>query len=197
MKPQTEKIFHHTFYTRFGPVVLLWARSGDHVKVSRLWLSTSEMPAGENLKRIVPFSKALSCHDVDRLAGLIKAFLMGDDVSFSLEMVRLDLCSEFQRRVLIAENSIPRGSVSTYQRIAVYLGKPKAARAVGKALAGNPFPLIIPCHRAIRSDGNLGGYQGGLEMKRALLKQEGIEFSKAGKMVTNTSYYGAFSCTLG
>ena len=84
MKPQTEKIFHHTFSTRFGPVVLLWARSGDHVKVSRLWLSTCEMPAGENLKRIVPFSKALSCHDVDRLAGLIKAFLMGDDVSFSL-----------------------------------------------------------------------------------------------------------------
>jgi len=54
------------------------------------------------------------------------------------------------------------------------LGKPNAARAVGAALAANPFPLIIPCHRVIRADGSLGGYQGGLKMKQALLRIEGV-----------------------
>lgn len=86
----------------------------------------------------------------------------------------LDCCSKFQQKVLRATSAIPRGKVSTYQCIAKQIGKPKAARAVGRALANNPFPLIIPCHRVIRSDGSLGGYQGGLKMKRALLKKEGV-----------------------
>jgi methylated-DNA-[protein]-cysteine S-methyltransferase len=62
--------------------------------------------------------------------------------------------------------------VSTYQRIAGHLGSPQAARAVGTTLAHNPFPIIVPCHRAIRTDGTLGGFQGGMEMKRALLERD-------------------------
>jgi len=89
-------------------------------------------------------------------------------------MPRIDHCSKFQQKVLRAASAIPRGKISTYQRIAKQIGKPKAVRAVGRALANNPFPLIIPCHRVIRSDGSLGGYQGGLKMKRALLKKEGV-----------------------
>ena len=89
-------------------------------------------------------------------------------------MLRLDCCSKFQQKVLRAVSGIPRGKVSTYQLIAKQIGKPKAARAVGRALANNPFPLIIPCHRVICSNGSLGGYQGGLKMKLTLLKKEGI-----------------------
>jgi methylated-DNA-[protein]-cysteine S-methyltransferase len=63
------------------------------------------------------------------------------------------------------------------------------ARAVGSALAGNPFPIAIPCHRAIRSDYKLGGYQGGVEMKGALLKNEGFKISKSGKVITDRFYY--------
>ncbi len=63
------------------------------------------------------------------------------------------------------------------------------ARVVGNALARNPFPIIIPCHRAIKSNGALGGFQGGIKMKRALLELEGIEFSERGMVVTKRIYY--------
>ncbi|MEE9618423.1 MAG: MGMT family protein [Anaerolineae bacterium] len=101
----------------------------------------------------------------------------------------LERCSEFQRRVLLAEHRIPRGWVSTYGRIAIRVGVPGGARAVGGALARNPFPIIIPCHRAIRSDGQLGGFQGGLRMKQSLLELEGIEVAQTGKVLTDRLYY--------
>ena len=91
--------------------------------------------------------------------------------------------------MLQAEHGIPRGTVSTYQRIARHLGNAHGARAVGTALAHNPFPIIIPCHRAIRSDRTLGGYQGGLRMKRALLEMEGIPFNDRGRIMTEELYY--------
>ncbi|MCK4795669.1 MAG: MGMT family protein, partial [Desulfobacteraceae bacterium] len=78
---------------------------------------------------------------------------------------------------------------STYQRIATHLGSPNGARAVGNALATNPFPIIIPCHRAIRSDRSLGGYQGGLDMKRILLEMEGIDFDDTGRAATEDFFY--------
>ncbi len=90
---------------------------------------------------------------------------------------------------MLAEHGIPRGWVSTYGRIAARLGVPGGARAVGNALAKNLFPIVIPCHRAVRSGGKLGGYQGGLEMKRALLKMEGVGFTPSGKVALEKVYY--------
>jgi len=83
--------------------------------------------------------------------------------------------SEFQQKVWIACAAIPEGEVRTYSWIARKIGKPKAVRAVGRALGQNPFSPIIPCHRVIKSDGTLGGYSGlgGLRTKKALLKKEG------------------------
>ena len=81
------------------------------------------------------------------------------------------------------------GSLSTYGRIARELGVVGGGRAVGNALAANPFPLLIPCHRAVRSTGALGGYQGGLEMKKALLEMEGVVFSSPIKVSLNKVYY--------
>jgi methylated-DNA-[protein]-cysteine S-methyltransferase len=89
----------------------------------------------------------------------------------------------------LAEYRIPRGWISTYGRIARHLGTPGGARAVGGALARNPFPIIIPCHRAIGANSELGGFRGGLEMKRALLELEGVEFSQTGKVLTDRIYY--------
>lgn len=89
--------------------------------------------------------------------------------------VDLALVGPFERRVLEQLRQIPRGQVRTYREIASALGHPSASRAVGNACAKNPVPLIIPCHRVVRSDGGLGGYslRGGPALKRELLKEEG------------------------
>jgi methylated-DNA-[protein]-cysteine S-methyltransferase len=119
-------------------------------------------------------------------------FLAGEKVEFEqrhIDLLALETCSGFQRRVLLAEYGIPRGLVSTYGRIAKHLGVPGGARAVGNGLGSNPFPIVIPCHRAVRADGGLGGFRGGVEMKRALLTMEGIEISRAGKVLTDRFYY--------
>ena len=97
--------------------------------------------------------------------------------------------ADFQQQVLKAEHRIPRGYVSTYGRIARHLGVPGGARAVGNALAKNPFPIVVPCHRALRSDGSIGGFQGGLAMKRQLLAWEGARFSPAGKVLMDRTWY--------
>jgi methylated-DNA-[protein]-cysteine S-methyltransferase len=123
------------------------------------------------------------------LGERIRSFLSGEPVKFELDVVALEICSTFQRRVLVAEYKIPRGWVSTYGRISKNLRIVKGARAVGRALSRNPFPVIIPCHRAIRSNGELGGFQGGLRMKRTLLEYEGVSISNEGKVLTNRIYY--------
>jgi methylated-DNA-[protein]-cysteine S-methyltransferase len=110
------------------------------------------------------------------LAHSIGLIVKGKPVSFDFDMFDFGSCSEFQRKVLMAEYAIPLGKVSTYGRIANHIGYPEAARAVGTALAKNPFPLVIPCHRAVRADGNIGEYQGGIEMRRTLLQREGVKF---------------------
>jgi methylated-DNA-[protein]-cysteine S-methyltransferase len=80
----------------------------------------------------------------------------------------------FQRAVLEATATVPFGHVDTYAGIARKIGKPGATRAVGNALGRNPIPVIVPCHRVIRSDSTLGGYTGGLGIKQRLLSLEGV-----------------------
>ena len=81
----------------------------------------------------------------------------------------------FQQKVWCELKKIPRGEVRTYKDIATNIGKPNAARAVANACASNPNPIVVPCHRVIRSDGGLGGYSGpgGIKQKRKLLENEG------------------------
>ncbi len=93
------------------------------------------------------------------------------DNKFSLNMDRLPL---FTRKVLLLTFKIPRGYVATYGGIAEALGDKSAARAVGNVEAANPFSPIVPCHRVVASNLGLGGYGGGLDVKRALLKREGV-----------------------
>ncbi|HJL82105.1 MAG: MGMT family protein [Candidatus Poseidoniia archaeon] len=82
--------------------------------------------------------------------------------------------TDFQKMVWAELKKIPFGEIRTYKEIAVAIGKPKAARAVANACGKNPYPIIIPCHRVVRSDGTIGGYtgDGGVEKKRQLLRQE-------------------------
>jgi len=170
--------------TPFGPVVVLWSADRTGLpRVLRVLVSAPGAPADRKASELFPGARSASCPEIDGLCSGLDAFLRGQDVTFPLAVARLDLCSPFQQVVLRAEHAIPRGSVSTYRLIAGHLGRPGAARAVGTALATNPFPLIVPCHRAVRTDRSLGGYQGGLGMKRSLLEAEGARFDGRGRLI--------------
>lgn len=80
--------------------------------------------------------------------------------------------SAFQQRVWMELRKIPAGTTMSYRELAARIGSPKAVRAVATACAANPVAVVVPCHRVVRSDGNLAGYRWGLERKRALLERE-------------------------
>jgi len=82
-------------------------------------------------------------------------------------------CTDFQKRIYEIVRGIPRGSSMTYGQVAALAGQPGAARAVGRAMAANPFAILIPCHRVVARD-SLGGYAYGREIKERLLRLEGL-----------------------
>lgn len=117
-------------------------------------------------KNVIENPKAL-----DNVINQLKKYFTGKLKKFSLP---LDLqSSPFYKKVLMAVKNIPYGKTASYKQIANRIDNPKAARAVGNANANNPIPIIIPCHRVVASDWSLGGYGGGLTMKRWLLELEG------------------------
>lgn len=87
--------------------------------------------------------------------------------------------SKFEIKVLAKVKKIPRGKIRTYKEIAIATGRPKAARAVGNALNKNPWAPKVPCHRVVKSNGEIGGYARGAKKKIALLKKEGIKIKRS------------------
>jgi methylated-DNA-[protein]-cysteine S-methyltransferase len=102
-------------------------------------------------------------------------YLAGKRAAFDLP-IDMRFLTDFQGTVLRAVMKVPRGEVITYGALARMIGRPKAARAVGRALGSNPIPIVIPCHRVLASDGSLGGYsgRGGVRTKADLLRLEGV-----------------------
>jgi len=174
--------------SKFGDIALVWTDDPE-IKIKRIFLPVRFQTTDSLAERSFPGVRRAGIDEVVGLAEEIQSFLAGEDIKFDLDMIDIRACPTFQQQVLKAENMIPRGWISTYGRIAWALGKPKNSRAVGNALAKNPFPIVIPCHRAIRSDGSLGGFQGGIVMKQALLEREGIEFSLPGVVKMTRIYY--------
>jgi methylated-DNA-[protein]-cysteine S-methyltransferase len=111
---------------------------------------------------------------VQRVTNQLLEYFARDRTKFDLP-IDLSVVTPFQRDVLAIACRIAPGRVWTYHRVAEAMGRPKSSRPVGQALARNPVPIIIPCHRVIASDGTLGGYSGGsgLKAKRWLLRLEG------------------------
>jgi O-6-methylguanine DNA methyltransferase len=99
-------------------------------------------------------------------------YFSGSRATFELP-VDLAGLTPFTRQVLDAATAVPFGALVTYRDIATAIGKPSASRAVGNALGRNPVPVIVPCHRIVRSDRSIGGYTGGLDIKHRLLALEG------------------------
>lgn len=112
-----------------------------------------------------------SAKEIEAYREAVRAFLQGSEES--LARLPLDVRGTvFQHRVWEALRRIPRGETRTYQQLAAEIGAPAAVRAVGSACGANPVALAVPCHRALRADGGLGGYAWGLARKKKLLELE-------------------------
>ncbi len=106
------------------------------------------------------------------LRGELSDYFEGEPVAFTQ---KLDLRgTDFQKAVWRELMNIPYGNVRSYKWLAAKVGKPGAARAAGNALGANMIPILVPCHRIIESSGGLGGFGGGIELKKRLLELEGI-----------------------
>ena len=109
--------------------------------------------------------------ELNGLADRLRRYGRGEAVAFP-DSLDFDGVSPFLRAVWQATRDIPRGQTCSYGELAARVGRPGAARAVGQAMAHNPWPIVVPCHRVVASDGGLGGYGGGLDMKKRLLSLE-------------------------
>lgn len=111
----------------------------------------------------------------------LAVYFESGDLEWDLQSLDWKNCTSFQRDILIACYQIPKGETWTYGQLAEQVGSPKAARAVGGVMARNRWPLIIPCHRVVGSNGKLVGYsgEGGLDTKRRLLDFEAQFASQA------------------
>lgn len=101
----------------------------------------------------------------------LKSYFAGHKADFP-DKLDLSGATTFRREVWEITRLIPYGETRSYAWVAMQIRKPKAVRAVGQALGRNPLPIIVPCHRVLASNGGLGGFSGGLEMKRFLLRLE-------------------------
>jgi len=106
------------------------------------------------------------------LARMVIASLNGVQTQPPWDILSREGITALQQAVYVQTAAIPYGTVATYREIAERIGRPRACRFVGSALAKNPFPILIPCHRVIRSDNKLGGFGGGLALKRRLIDFE-------------------------
>ncbi len=177
--------------SRFGNLAFVWQQTEKGPKAHRVFLSKEETTAEELFRNNFPGARPLSCPAIDELNTRIQNFLKSELIKFEIDIVVLEKCSDNQKKVLLADYEIPRGWVSTYGKIAKHLrmNYPRGAQNVGAALKENPFPIIFPCHRVIKSNDDIGDYQGGREMKRSLLEMEGVEFLPDGKVRMNKVYY--------
>jgi methylated-DNA-[protein]-cysteine S-methyltransferase len=110
---------------------------------------------------------------LDTARGQLEEYFAAERHQFELE-TDISRLPQFQQRALTALARVPFGEVTTYGTLAVQIGHPRAARAVGGAMNRNPIPIVLPCHRVVGSNGSLVGYGGGLARKRALLELEGL-----------------------
>jgi methylated-DNA-[protein]-cysteine S-methyltransferase len=163
----TRKLNYIIFNTSMGWVGILASAKG-------LLVTTLPQCSAQEAHRLLGDSaiQAIwSPHLFDDLAERLRIYFSGHKVTFP-DKLDLSAATAFQREVWEATKLILYGETKSYAWVAKQIKRPRAARAVGQALSRNPLPIIIPCHRVIASDGRLGGFTGGLEMKRELLSLE-------------------------
>ncbi len=115
------------------------------------------------------------CHAVEEFQRFLDSYFKEESYDFNLDNLNMDKCRPFQRNVLKSQLRTPFGKTNYYKDIAIDIGNPRASRAVGNALRNNPFPIVVPCHRTIRSNNEIGGFAGDVRnyYKKILLLHEG------------------------
>jgi methylated-DNA-[protein]-cysteine S-methyltransferase len=148
-----------TFDTTWGPCLIGWTPDG----VCQFRLPPQPVRAGEEPPAFVRTA-----------IGLVTDYFRGQAVDFSCVPLDFDGVSSFRRHVYEALREVPRGRVVDYGELASAAGAAGAARAVGQAMARNPLPLFVPCHRVVAASGHIGGFSapGGTTTKRRLLELE-------------------------
>jgi len=157
--------------TPIGQIWIAWSQQGlVAVEIGRLRDQFTE-----RLKMMGFNHFRFDSQDSSAATGQIRQYLEGRRTNFDLA-IDWSMITRFQRQVFEVVLAVPFGEVITYGEIAHRLGKPEAARAVGRAVATNPLPIVIPCHRVIGADGKLHGYRApkGIETKAWLLTLEGV-----------------------
>jgi len=165
MSTTTSTTLHTTVDSPIGPLLLL----ADDAAGERGALRGLYMQAGPRPKRIDPRWRAAP-EAFDDVRVQLGEYFAGTRAAFDLPLAPAG--SPFQLAVWEQLRAIPYGETRTYGELAVRLGQPTAARAVGLANGDNPISVIVPCHRVIGADGSLTGFGGGLERKRILLDLE-------------------------
>lgn len=174
--------FYQLIPSAIGKIGIVWVQKNAAPLIIDILLPQKDIPVIEPINKNYPGALAQSHKNLKKLCLQIQHFLEGSPVNFSLKFIDMTQCYDFQKKVLLETLQIPRGKVISYGRLADRILAPRAARAVGSALAKNPFPLIIPCHRVIKSTGYLGNFGGGPEMKKFLLQMEGVPSNTRGKI---------------
>jgi len=174
---------HYRLVSSFvGDVGVVWRSEGGVPSLIHVLLPSPGRPTAASTKEYYPDAVEAPDEDPGRFCERIQAALEGTRTDVFPDNAALDRCPAFQRRVLRETVRIPRGRVTSYGELATAIHAPGAARAVGTALARNPFPLLIPCHRVVRAGGAIGRFGGGGEMKKALLRLEGVEVDDRGRI---------------
>lgn len=173
-------MFYSLFDSAYGVCGIVY-RNLEAPRVVHLLLPGTRNEVKSRILSMFPNCEQINSPQIDGLISDIVRYLDGATVTLAFELMDTSVCYPFQLKVLSADRTIPRGMTATYSWVAKKV-EAKGVRVVGNALARNPFPLVVPCHRAIRSDRTLGGFQGGLEMKRHLLEMEGVKFDSRGRV---------------
>lgn len=186
--PGAAALFVKSFTSGNGEISIVWQADRTGVRIRRIFLSSDDGSSSAAASRAFPGIAAGGDHEIRRLAGIIAMLSPGLRQDFDLELLEFGFCTDFQKKVLLETARIPPGRVRTYRWLAERVSGPSFARAASRALACNPFPLAIPCHRVVRSDGSIGGYQGGRVMKRSLLELEGVRFDPMSGCVSRVMF---------
>lgn len=161
---------YHVFGSSFGDIGMLYQKEPFQLKEVFLpgkWPERVDRMEGEAWKK-----EGEPSLQVEALSRMMAGYFEGEPVAIPWKALDLSRMTILETAVLRATSAIPYGEVASYREIARAIGREKAFRFVGNTLAQNPFPILIPCHRVIRSDQNPGGFGGGEELKKKMIALE-------------------------